>query len=154
MKLFLVRHGEAHTKEVDPNRSLTDAGIEMVRKVARFAKKHLNIKIVGLFHSEKMRARQTAEIFGEFFQFETGIRKSIGLNPMDDPTIWVKKLENLEENIMIVGHLPHLGKLIELLMAKNEDQKEIYFHTGSLVCLEKYPEEKWVVEYEISSNSL
>lgn len=37
MPLYLVRHGEAHSRADDPNRSLTDSGKATVHAVAKVA---------------------------------------------------------------------------------------------------------------------
>ena len=55
MFLYLVRHGEAKSKDEDPERSLSDKGVDDVKKVARamFRKK---VAVASIFHSGKARA--------------------------------------------------------------------------------------------------
>ena len=38
MHLYLVRHGQAKSEQVDPRRGLSEAGVRQVRRLARFLK--------------------------------------------------------------------------------------------------------------------
>ena len=52
MKLYLVQHAKAASKEVDPQRALTEEGTQEIRKIAAFIKP-LNLSIDYLWHSGK-----------------------------------------------------------------------------------------------------
>ncbi len=144
MKIYLVQHGKAKTKEEDINRPLNLTGIEQTKNVAQqFIKKNFD-KPAIIFCSKKLRAKQTAEILADFIKPEKGIREEENLNPDDDPAIWIKKIDEITENIMIVGHLPHLKKLSSLLVFNNLSDDSIQFVNSGIVCLEK-KEEKWIV---------
>ncbi len=149
MKLYLVQHALSFTKQEDSDRSLTPQGTEIVKKIGQFAQNHITPQITCIFHSEKKRSQQTAEILATILHPEVGVRKSQGLNPMDDPKIWFTKMKDLEDEIMIVGHLPHLEHLTQLLLQEDEDRAKIRFQNAGIVCLEKYPDHKWVINLEI-----
>jgi phosphohistidine phosphatase len=38
-----------------------------------------------------------------------------GLAPNDDPTTWVQRIASEPADLMLVGHLPHLGWLASVL---------------------------------------
>ena len=160
MKVYLVQHGQAFSKETDPNRHVSPQGFEILRKIGEFVKSKLNLQLHIIYHSGKMRALQTAEIFANYLSPTHGFQPAEGLDPLDDPGIWVEKLGRSEENIMIVGHLPHLQILYERLVLVNLDQEEldntpqVEFHNGGILALEKYGEKKWVVDFEILPNSV
>ena len=62
MRLFLVHHGDAVGPEVDPRRPLSPAGRDAVERLAAAAaSKGAEPSVV--WHSGKLRAKQTAEIF-------------------------------------------------------------------------------------------
>ena len=64
MELYLVQHGEATPKEVDPARPLTERGQVEVRRVAHAA--HVaGVTVSTIYHSGKLRAQQTAEILAK-----------------------------------------------------------------------------------------
>jgi len=59
--LYLVQHGAAKTESEDPRRSLTSEGRRAVERMADFLST-LHVSLDRIEHSEKLRARQTAEI--------------------------------------------------------------------------------------------
>lgn len=69
MRLYLVQHGEAKKEEEDPLRPLSERGREDVQRVAKYVEK-LDIKASIIFHSGKLRAKQTAEILAEKLNIE------------------------------------------------------------------------------------
>ena len=61
MKLYLAQHGEALSRQEDPERPLSEQGVQDVRAVAAFLG-DAGIKLARVWHSGKRRAEQTAEI--------------------------------------------------------------------------------------------
>ena len=55
MKLYLVQHGEACAKDVDPERPLTDQGNADTDRLAAFLKQ-AGIQVERVIHSGKLRA--------------------------------------------------------------------------------------------------
>ncbi|MHA1775864.1 MAG: phosphohistidine phosphatase SixA [Promethearchaeia archaeon] len=147
MKIYLVQHGIAYTKAQHPDRPLTKDGISILHKVGGYCQKHFDFSLFAIFHSSKLRAQQTAEIYANYFTPKEGVKPVKGLDPLDDPSIWAKNLTQHQENIMLVGHLPHLEKLAGQLL--NDSNETVSFHNGGIVCLEKYPDNRWVVDFEI-----
>jgi len=136
MFVYLVQHGESKTKQEDPNRSLTEKGIKDIEKIASVLQK-IGVKIEEIFHSGKKRAEQTAEIIAKKISPSKGVKEVEGLAPLDDPNIWFEKLKLHKENVMLVGHLPHLGKLVSKLLCDNSETEIISFTMGSVVCIFK-----------------
>jgi phosphohistidine phosphatase len=135
MHLYLVQHAEAKSEEEDPERSLSDKGRNDIRKVASFLSGLKNLSTI--FHSGKTRARQTAEVLSAYLRPANGISEAGGLKPMDDLSVWIKRLEGIEEDTMLVGHLPHLSKLASALLCQDENRKVIAFQMGGVVCLSR-----------------
>ncbi len=142
MKLYLVQHGEAKSREEDPSRPLTDKGKSEVEKVAKYAAR-IGLKVNRIFHSGKLRALQTAEILAKYLKPTHGIEKADSLDPLANPKIWADRLKEIDENLMLVGHLPHLSKLASLLLTGNADIEPIKFRMGGIVCLERINRENW-----------
>jgi len=140
--LFLVQHAEAKPKEEDPERRITEKGRKETEKVAKFFKEHIGIGVSKIIHSTKTRARQTAEILAHYIKPKDVIEEE-GLEPLADPLIWVNKLRDIRENVMIVGHLPHLSKLLSILIVKDPEAEIVKFRYSSIVCLEQGEDEKW-----------
>jgi len=146
MRLYLVQHGEATSKETDPNRPLTKRGKEGVSRMAKFLKKK-GIRVIATWHSEKLRAIQTAQILGKAVSVE--IVKQEGLAPNDPVDKWLEELNTRVKDVMMVGHLPFLERLASLLLVGNESSQLIAFRPGGVVCLER-EEGKWSLVWMMS----
>jgi phosphohistidine phosphatase len=148
MLLYLVQHAESLSKEEDPTQSLSEKGIENIKKVANYVAE-LDIKVHQIFHSEKLRAMQTAQILSDFMKTEKGVSETDGLSPMDDPQIWFERLHGMKEDIILVGHLPHLSKFASLLLCGDKEKSIIDFKRGGIVCLKSFEYGNWTVEWMI-----
>ena len=130
-QLFLVRHGEATSKEEDPERPLTKVGRSNVVRIADWAAT-LRIRVDEIRHSGKLRAEQTAEIFSECLNAAPP-RVVSGLAPNDDVKPIGEELEREERTIMLVGHLPFLGRLAALLVAGDAERNVVSLDAGGLI---------------------
>jgi len=72
-----------------------------------------------------------------------------GLAPSDDPAITANFLNVYTDDIMIVGHLPHLERLASLLLTGNPDRRPVQFRNGGVVCLEKERNGVWSLVWAI-----
>ena len=142
MRVYLVRHGEAKREDVDPERHLTDRGVDEVRRIATEAIDALGVRPARIAHSNKARARQTAEIWAGMVG--TDISESDGLAPNDDPSVWGARLGAEANDVMLVGHLPHLERLAGLLVTGDPDHPVVGFSAGALVVVER-DEGRWRV---------
>jgi phosphohistidine phosphatase len=145
MTLFLVQHGEAKPEVEDPQRSLTDGGSETVEQMADWFAQ-TGIKVNEIRHSGKRRAEQTATIFAKDLNPPNGVIAVGGLNPNDDVALVAGLLEGEHESIMLVGHLPHLSKLVGYLVTGNPETEVVRFRNAGIVCLTKKVG-KWAVEW-------
>ncbi len=152
MNIYIVRHGEAVSERLDPERPLTSLGREEVERVSRMAAAK-NIQVSGLFHSGILRAKQTAEILAEHVQFTVGVQQLSGLMPQDDPAIAKAELEAAESPIMLVGHLPHLNRLIGLLVGGDAESEVMGFPPATMVCCSN-DASKWKIAWTLTPRSL
>ncbi|NOZ67798.1 MAG: phosphohistidine phosphatase SixA [Deferribacteres bacterium] len=148
MNLYLVQHAESMSKEEDPTQSLSEKGIQDIKRVAAFAAK-LNIRVHRIFHSGKMRALQTAQVLADHITVDTDISESEGLLPMDDPGIWFERISTIREDIMLVGHLPHMAGLSSLLLCGSSEKGAVNFERGCIVCMKRSGDGGWAVEWII-----
>ena len=146
MFLYLVQHAEAKREEEDPTRDLSAQGREDIRKVAQFVGQ-APVAVNRILHSGKTRALRTAEILAAELKPAQGIAASDGLAPLDDPAIWADRLESLEEDLALVGHLPHLARLAGRLTCGAQEPAVINFKMGCLVCLRREAPGRWAVEW-------
>jgi phosphohistidine phosphatase len=149
MEIYLIQHAESKSKEEDPERPLTDKGRNDTEKVASYARNHADIDIKIIFHSGKLRAIQTAEILAKFINPSEGFRESDGLEPMADPDIWAERISTSKGNIMLVGHLPHLGKLAGVLLNADESKNVVNFQNSGMVKLVQAEDGIWMMYWMI-----
>jgi len=114
MTLLLIHHAEAVGPEVDPQRPLSTPGSAHALRLAQLAKARGAAPAV-IWHSGKLRARQTGEAFlrtcAPFAQF-TMVR---GLGPDDAPGIIHTAIQRESRDLALVSHWPSLPMLLSLL---------------------------------------
>jgi phosphohistidine phosphatase len=147
MRIYLVQHGESKSEEEDPQRHLTDRGIEEVQRAADFLRPS-KIKVDTVWHSGKARAQQTGELLAEVLRAR--LVQRAGLAPKDQVAVTKEALEQIGGNLMIVGHMPFLGKLAALLVTGSEENEIVEFQFGCVLCLERRGDVKWKVAWMIT----
>ena len=116
MRLYLVHHGDAVGPEVDPRRPLSEQGREHVARLANEAAAR-GARPEVVWHSGKLRARQTAEAFWRACNALAAFSATRDLQP-DDPPDWIlNRLRGESRDILIAGHYPHLPRLMTLIMS-------------------------------------
>jgi len=135
LRLYLVQHAEAKRGEEDPARPLTERGREEAVKVAHHAAR-IGLRIEKIYHSGKLRALQTAEIMADHLRPSKGVEMAEGLDPLADPEIFAERLRSLGGDVMVVGHLIHLSRLVSLLLTGDASIEPVSFRTAGIVCLE------------------
>ena len=148
MRIYLLRHGEAKGEDQDPQRHLTEKGIREVRKVAELLRP-LDLKVKAIWHSGKARAAQTAEVVAGAMTSEEGVTQRGGLAPNDPVQPVLDAVRNVDGDLMVVGHLPFLGKLASALVIGDEGTALLSIASAGLVCLESGEEEGWQVAWMV-----
>ncbi len=115
MRLFLVHHGEAVGPEVDPQRPLSAGGQTAVDRLAKQAAER-GVHPDVIWHSGKLRAKQTAEAFWRACNPFAEFSATRDLQP-DDHAEWIRdRLRGESRQILIAGHFYHLPRLLALLI--------------------------------------
>ena len=135
MRIYLVQHGEARPKDEDADRRLADRGVREVERMAAFLKP-LDLRVAAVWHSGKPRARQTADILAAAVAADGGVIERRGLAPKDPVTPVRKELLKAQEDVMIVGHLPFLGRLAAALVTGDDAADLVTFQYGAVLCIQ------------------
>ncbi len=119
MNLYFLRHAIAVPRGTpgvkDENRPLTKDGARKMKAVAE-SMRGLKLKFDRIVTSPWLRAKQTAEIAAKTFHQEVEIWKS--LVPTEDPRQLIAALrKSNDENLLLVGHEPHLSQFISVLIS-------------------------------------
>ncbi|MDP9201583.1 MAG: phosphohistidine phosphatase SixA [Gemmatimonadota bacterium] len=130
MQLLVIRHGIAEEAETfatsgldDSRRPLTKPGKRKMKEVAAGLREIVEtIDVIGA--SPLLRAQQTAEIVAKAYG-DLPVDTVQALSPESDPSALVGWLEQHEsaKGVAIVGHEPHLGKLVSWLMTGVRDSR-------------------------------
>jgi phosphohistidine phosphatase len=132
MSLVLVHHGDAVGPDVDPMRPLSSVGRAATERLAVLAAGR-GVKPDVVWHSGKLRARQTAELFWKACNPLATITAERGLLP-DDPPHWIRdRLAGEPRSILIASHMPYLPRLLALLVG---DAGQSHFPLHGCVALD------------------
>jgi phosphohistidine phosphatase len=127
LTVVLVHHGEAVGPEIDVGRPLSATGREAVERLAAEAARR-GVKPDVVWHSGKLRARQTAHAFWTACNPLAEFSATRDLQP-DDPPEWIRdRLRAETRDILIAGHFPHLPRLLELLLRANAAAEQFPLH--------------------------
>ena len=144
MTIYLVQHGKSVPKEEDPDRPLSDIGAEEVEKIASGLKEY-NISVNSILHSNKLRAVQTAEILQKYLNALQGTNVMAGMNPNDDIRMFAANIDKVED-VMYVGHLPFMEKLVSFLTTGDDSKGIFKFQNAGVVKLQYFDEEEsWFI---------
>lgn len=135
MALYLVHHGDAVGTEVDSMRPLSAAGRAATARLADAAARR-GAKPDVVWHSGKLRARQTAELFWGACNPAAAFSAARGLQPDDSPGWMRDQLAGETRSIMLVGHMPHLPRLLRVLRGEDPDTPTLDFPLHGCVALE------------------
>jgi phosphohistidine phosphatase len=147
--IFLVHHGDAVGPDVDPMRPLSDRGRAAVLLLADEAGRR-GVKPEVIWHSGKLRAKQTAEAFWKVCNPFASLTAERGMQPGDPPQ-WIRdRVLGETRHLMLVGHMPHLPRLLRALVGAPDEATEPMFPPHGLVALEAEGD-AWKVSYTLGS---
>ncbi len=138
MIVVLVHHADAVGGEIDAERPLSSLGRIQAETLAREASLAA-IKPAAIWHSGKLRARQTAEFFWRLCNPIAEFKMVRGLRP-DDSTAWIRDvLYGEDRDILLVSHMPLLPAL-----ARDLAPTSTAFPLNGFVVLERRGERQYV----------
>ncbi len=142
MRLYLVQHGDALTKDVDPERRLSDQGRADITRLVAWLMNN-DVAVSRICHSGKTRARQTAELLGSVLETGGEILPAEGLGPNDPPEVFLKGLQNVDEDTLVVSHLPFVARVLSQAVTGSPDQQLVEFRPGSIAVIERNASGAW-----------
>lgn len=139
MRLYLVRHGDAASAPNDSLRPLSASGAAEIDRMAQSLAGTGVIDVAEIRHSTKLRAQQTAERLARGLALGVPLREVGFLSPMADVALAAREVAAATENMMFVGHMPHVAKLASMLICGDPYQGAFAFDTGTILCLRRHP---------------
>ena len=146
MKLYLVQHGDAVPEKADPARPLSKQGRRDVRALAKFLDRG-DVAVARIVHSGKLRAEETAAIIAARVARGRRVEAAKGLNPDDPPRAAAQKLARSAADVLVVSHMPLLGKLAAVLLTGKKEPAIVAFRPGAALCLERGARGAWTIAW-------
>jgi phosphohistidine phosphatase len=109
--IFLMRHADAVSDEVDPLRPLSKRGRDQVSKACAILSKAPEFKPEEIWHSPLVRSLETAELLAQGLGLKVPVLLKKGIEPEDDPSALASLLMAETRTIAVVSHEPLLGVL-------------------------------------------
>ena len=146
MALYIVQHGKSMPKELDPERGLSEEGRMEVERITKVARDY-GVKVTSIVHSGKKRSSQTAEIIAGGLKPAHGLIQRNGMDPLDKVEPLAKTIDP-GTNVMLVGHLPFLERLIAYLITGNTEIPVFKLQNGGILCMDQV-EGAWVIKWAL-----
>ena len=149
MHIYLVRHAHALDGDDDAARPLSKKGLAQIRAVGGQLRKAKAVDAKEVRHSHLVRSHETAVRLTKRLRLDAELRSVSAIKPDDEPGTIARRLENLREPIMLVGHEPHLSALATLLVLGKAAAPRFYFKKCSVLRLDR-DGEHWSVRWQVS----
>lgn len=137
LRLYLVHHAAALGPKEDPMQPLSLAGRTWADEAALEAARR-GARPSIIWHSGKLRARQTAESFWRACNPLARFAAERGLQPGDPPAWMADRLLAEDDELLIVGHMPHLPQLLRLLVAGDPHAPGPEFPAHAVIALDRH----------------
>lgn len=151
MKLYLIRHAEADDNHIDYNRQLTPKGREQMRVLGeRLVASEVFKTPPRVVSSALTRGRQSAELLCEVLGITGSPALWNDLSPESNPQNTLTRIntDKSHEDLMIVGHNPHLTILSSILLCGERSAMRITFKKAGCLCLERgHSSGRWTLRW-------
>jgi len=98
-------------------RPLSSVGLAATERLASLAAQK-GVKPDVIWHSGKLRARQTAELYWKACNPFAPMAAERGLLP-DDPPQWIRdRLTSETRSVLLASHMPYLPRLLAMLLGR------------------------------------
>jgi phosphohistidine phosphatase len=149
VRLYLVHHGDAVGPEVDPQRPLSAVGRASVDFLAGKAAER-GVRPAVIWHSGKLRSKQTAEAFWRACNPFAEFSATRDLQPGDPPGWLRDRLIGETRDILLVGHFPHLPRLLALLLGQPEATAPEFPSHGLVALVPDAGGQTWAEDWRIA----
>ena len=143
MRLFIVQHGDAVAKDVNPDRPLSDQGRADIERLAELLGKQ-KVRVARILHSGKTRAKETAELLRPLLERDGEFEEQQGLAPNDSPDAFLRQLMRAaEKDTLIVSHMPFVARIVSQALTGVPDRQLLEFAPGGVAGIERGDSASW-----------
>jgi phosphohistidine phosphatase len=151
--VYIIRHAHASAGEDDAVRPLSRRGREQIQRVARFLKKSGSLTAREFWHSPLVRSRDTAKRLVKHLKIRAKLTEVEGLLHDDPPGIMAKRLARVRRSVAVVGHEPHLGTLVSLLVANVDQPARFELRKADVIALTRF-RNRWRIQWHLTPRLL
>jgi phosphohistidine phosphatase len=149
MKLYLIHHADALSREQDPERRLSRQGCdECARLAARLTA--AGAAPARILHSDKQWTRETAERIAAAMGLQgRTAQAAYPVSNVDPVAPFIREIEETGGDVMMAGHFGYLTRTASKLLCGDEDAGVVRFKpgNGAIFCLEKDGDGDWAVAW-------
>lgn len=142
MRLYLVQHGAAVPKDLDPDRPLSDQGRADIQRLLE-SLANRKVQVAQILHSGKTRTKETAELLRPLLISPSQIFAGQGLAPNDSPEAFLHQLKDPGKDILVAGHMPFVARLVSQALTGAPDRQLVEFLPGSVAGIERTEGTSW-----------
>jgi len=133
---------------VDPQRPLSAVGRAAVDFLAgKVASRGVHPTVI--WHSGKLRSKQTAEAFWRACNPFAEFSATKDLQPGDPPNWLRDRLVGETRDILLVGHFPHLPRLLALLLGQPESSGPEFPAHGVVALIPSADGQSWAEDWRL-----
>jgi len=148
LRIYVVRQGGPVYSDRIPDTPLSENARADVEKIGMFLKQR-GFTVGFLFHGGRSGAAETAELLGSLITVQD-IRKKEGMSRNDPVEPFLSEIIDAREDMMVVGQVPFLVRLVKMLIGAGNDQEPIAMQPGAIVCLQRKEDNTWSVEWMLA----
>lgn len=147
--VYLVHHAPAVGPKEDPQQPLSPVGRATADDLARAAAAR-GVRPQAIWHSGKLRARQTAEAFWRTCNPLAAFTAVRNLQPADPPEWMRDQLLAEVAPVLLVGHMPHIARLLRLMVGGTPESATPEFPAHGMVCLAR-TDSIWIERWRLAA---
>lgn len=132
-KIYLMRHAEALNKEQDAERPLSELGRGNAKKMAAWMHA-VGVPITTILHSPILRAKETAEIVSGVYNLKPTVFEALSTEA--SLVSLAQSVGDLSSGALLIGHLPNLDLLSNLLVTYDEQCTTLSFQPAAVAAFD------------------
>jgi phosphohistidine phosphatase len=151
--IYVIRHAHASEGKDDAVRPLSRRGREQIRRIGRFLRKNGGMAAREFWHSPLLRSRDTAKRLEKHLKVHAKLTQVEGLLHGDPPSIMATRLDRVRRSVAVVGHEPHLGAMLSLLVTGSASPVLFELKKGAVVELVRAGS-RWKIRWQVTPDLL
>lgn len=152
MRLYLVQHADAVSKDTHPLRPLSDKGQADAKAMAAFLH-GAEVRVDQVVHSGKLRAEETANALSKTVWPGQTPEAFDAIAPNDPTEHLMNAALTAGGDLMVVGHMPFMGRMAARCLTGSEDGTQVDYEPGAVLCLERAGE-SWTLQWFVKPGML